>query len=189
MTEKTRAALIGGVALGVLSAIPPISFANVCCCMWVLGGGGLAAYLYMRRSPTALTLADGAQLGAFAGIVGTVVAHSIGIPLGLILGDSFNQMLVKMVENFNPQQADIVRRAVEQSQAQSFVQKLPVIIGSMALNTVVYIGFAALGGLLAVRLFEKRQVSVDNQPPPPPPDFGGTQPPASGGYGSYGVGS
>ncbi len=56
MTDKTRAVLIGGVTLGLLSAIPPISFANMCCCVWVLGGGALASYLYVRRSPTPVLL-------------------------------------------------------------------------------------------------------------------------------------
>jgi hypothetical protein len=171
MSDKTRAAVIGGVALGLLSAIPPISFANICCCVWVLGGGALAAYLYMQRTSSAVTLAEGAQLGASAGAVGTVVAHAIGIPLGLLLGDPFNRLLVRMVENFSPQQADEVRRQLEIAQAQTFVQKLPVILGSLLLNTIVYIAFATLGGLLAIRLFEKRRSSVSDAPPPPPPDF------------------
>jgi hypothetical protein len=196
MTEKTRAALIGGVTLGLLSAIPPISLANMCCCVWVIGGGGLAAYLYVRRSPTPVLLGQGAELGALAGVVGTVVSHSIGIPLGLILGDVFNEFLVKAFTSLNPQAGDEIRRAVEQAQAQTFAQKLPVILGTAVFNTVIYIAFAALGGLLGVKLFEKRVNTLDNTPPPPPTDFGGSQlpmPPPPGrpgesGYGSFGGG-
>jgi hypothetical protein len=180
MSEKMRAALIGGVTLGLLSAIPPISLANVCCCVWVLGGGALAAYQYVRRSPTPVLLGQGAELGALAGVVGTIVSHSIGIPLGLILGDTFNEFLVRAFENFNPQAGEEMRRQVQLAQAQTFVQKLPVILGTAVFNTVIYIAFAALGGLLGVKLFEKRVNTVDNATPPPPPaDFGGNQPPPS----------
>ena len=173
MTDKTRAVLIGGVTLGLLSAIPPISFANMCCCVWVLGGGALASYLYVRRSQSPVLLGQGAELGALAGVVGTVVAHSIGIPLGLILGDSFNEFIAKAFENLNPQAGEEVRRAVEAAQAQTFVQKLPVILATAAFNTVIYIAFATLGGLLGVKLFEQRGNTVNNAlPPPPPSDFG-----------------
>jgi hypothetical protein len=182
-----RAVLIGGVTLGLLSAIPPISFANMCCCVWVLGGGALASYLYVRRSQTPVLLGQGAELGALAGVVGTIVSHSIGIPLGLILGESFNEFLLKAFENFSPQAAEEMRKQMEIAQAQTFVQKLPVILGTAAFNTVIYIAFATLGGLLGVKLFEKRQVTLDNAPPPPPSSFGGDQPPSGGtGYDSSG---
>jgi hypothetical protein len=191
MTEKTRAALIGGVTLGLLSAIPPVSLGNVCCCVWVLGGGALASYLYVRRSPTPVLLGQGAELGALAGVVGTIVSHSIGIPLGLILGDYLNEFLVEAFVKINPQAAEEMRRAVQAAQAQTFVQKLPVILGTAAFNTVIYIAFATLGGLLGVKLFEKRLNTLDNMPPPPPADFGGGQtppappsPPGGSGYGS-----
>jgi len=186
-----RAVLIGGVTLGLLSAIPPISFANMCCCVWVIGGGALTSYLYVRRSETPVLLGQGAELGALTGVVGTIVSHSIGIPLGLILGESFNQFLLKAFENFNPQVAEEMRKQVEIAQAQTFVQKLPVILATAAFNTVIYIAFATLGGLLGVKLFEKRQVTLDNAPPPPPSDFGGTSTPTggSGGYSSFGSGN
>ncbi|HYP02200.1 MAG TPA: hypothetical protein VER76_18560 [Pyrinomonadaceae bacterium] len=169
MTDKTRAVLIGGVTLGLLSAIPPISFANLCCCVWVLGGGALASYLYVQRSATPVLLGQGVELGALTGLVGTVVSHSIGIPLGLILGDTFNAFMVKAFEQFNPEAAEQVRRQVELAQAQTFVQKLPVILGTALFNTVIYVAFATLGGLLGVKLFEKRQNTLTNTMPPPPP--------------------
>lgn len=174
MTEKTRAALIGGVTLGLLSAIPPISFANACCCVWVLGGGVLAAYLYVRRSPTPVLLGEGVELGVIAGVVGTVVAHSIGIPLALILGDTFNEFMQKAFESFNPQVGERMRQQAEIARAQTVLQRLPMLLGFAVFHTVIYIVFATLGGLLGVKLFEKRLNTLDNAPPPPPPaNFGG----------------
>jgi hypothetical protein len=188
MTDKMRAALTGGVTLGLLSSIPPISFMNMCCCVWVIGGGALASYLYVRRSPQPVLLGQGAELGVLAGIAGTIVSHSIGIPLGLILGNSFNQFLLKAFQNFNPQVAEEMRKQMEIAQAQTFAQKLPVILATAAFNSVIYIAFATLGGLLGVKLFEKRQMTINNAAPPPPPSFGGGQPP-TGGYGSFSGGN
>lgn len=197
MTEKTRAALIGGVTLGLLSSIPPVSFANACCCVWVLGSGALASYLYVRRSPTPVLLGQGAELGVLVGLVGTVVAHSIGIPLALILGDTFNEFLVRSFESFNPQVGEQMRQQVEIAKGQTVLQKLLPLLGFAVFHTFVYIAFAALGGLLGVKLFEKRVTTVNNATPPPPPsDFGGGQPPmppptgtgGGSGYGSFGSG-
>ncbi|HEY1402867.1 MAG TPA: hypothetical protein VGB05_01935 [Pyrinomonadaceae bacterium] len=181
MTDKTRAVLAGGVTLGLLSAIPPISFANMCCCVWVIGGGALASYLYVRRSQSPVMLGQGAELGAISGAVGTLVSHSIGIPLGLILGEPFNRFLVKVFDSFNPQAAEQMRKQLEIAAAQTFAQKLPVILATADFNTVIYIAFATLGGLLGVKLFEKRLVTLNNASPPPPPDFGGNQTPGGGG--------
>ena len=50
MTDKTRAALIGGVTLGLLCAIPPVSFGNLFCCAWVIGGGRAAERYRGSRS-------------------------------------------------------------------------------------------------------------------------------------------
>ena len=79
MNNKLRPALIGGVALGLLSAIPIVSAANICCCAWVLAGGALAAYLYIKESPTPVSIGDGALLGLFAGGFGVVVQTSTGV--------------------------------------------------------------------------------------------------------------
>jgi hypothetical protein len=159
--------------------------------MWVLGGGALASYLYVRRSQTPVMMGQGAELGALSGLVGTVVSHSIGIPLGLLLGEPFNRFLLKVFQGFNPQVAEEMRKQMEIAAAQSFAQKLPVILGTAAFNTVIYIAFGTLGGLLGVKLFEKRLITFDNAPPPPP-TFGGNQtppPPGAGGYGSFGGGN
>jgi hypothetical protein len=63
-------ALLGGLFIGVLSALPII---NCCCCLWISGGGVLAAYLQQQNQPASLTLPQGARVGLFAGIVGAVV--------------------------------------------------------------------------------------------------------------------
>ena len=41
-SSRLQPALLGGVVIGVLSALPVINVAN-CCCAWILFGGALAA--------------------------------------------------------------------------------------------------------------------------------------------------
>ncbi|MGI9106396.1 MAG: hypothetical protein ACR2G4_09120 [Pyrinomonadaceae bacterium] len=166
MTDKTRAAVIGGVTLGVLSSIPPISFASLCCFIWI-ASGVLASYLYIRRSPTAVLMGEGVQMGALAGLVGTVVALTIGLALGFIFGESFDQLLVKMMERFSPQQAEELRQQLKAAQAQTFFQKLPGIILTSVVRSIIAIAFATLGGLLGVRFFEQRPNSLHHRPAPP----------------------
>ena len=42
---------IGGLVIGVLSALPFISAGNCCCCLWFVTGGVLAAYLMQQNQP------------------------------------------------------------------------------------------------------------------------------------------
>ena len=50
-------ALLGGLFIGVLSALPVVQICN-CCCLWIIGGGLLAAYLQQQNQPVSLTLAQ-----------------------------------------------------------------------------------------------------------------------------------
>ncbi len=81
---KTQPALLGGVAIGVLSALPVINIAN-CCCAWILFGGALAAYLMQQNHPEPVDAGDGAIVGLLAGVVGAFVWLVLFIPLTLIM--------------------------------------------------------------------------------------------------------
>jgi hypothetical protein len=175
MNNKLKPALIGGVALGLLSAIPVVSALNICCCAWVLGGGALAAYLYIKASPTPVTSGDGALLGLLAGGFGAVVFLLIGVPLGLIFGQVFQGMFVQIMANVNPEFAEQMRRQIELQQHMPLSARLPILLLSYLLNAVVILVFATIGGLVGVALFEKRKganAGPMSAPPPPPADFG-----------------
>jgi hypothetical protein len=174
MNNKIRPALIGGVTLGLLSAIPFVSAANACCCAWVLLGGALASYLYIKQSPTPVTTGEGAQVGLLAGAFGAVVLLVVGIPLGLAFGSATNVLALKFIENMNPQVAEQVRQQVEAAQHMPLSARLPQIIASSVMSAVVTVIFATLGGLLGVALFEKRKGPAGGSmsaPPPPPTGY------------------
>ena len=174
MNDKLKPALIGGLILGILSALPAL---NTCCCIWALVGGLLAANIYIKGSPNPVTPAEGAILGAMAGGVGVVLIFIIGIPLQLIFGTAMMSMMSGIVQNADPSQAAQLREAMAAS---------GLGFGRAIINAFMYsvtaVIFSAVGGLIGVALFEKRK-GGPGVPPPPPPQAGGP-----GGYGTPGGG-
>ena len=147
--NKLMPALLGGLIVGVLSSIP---FVNYCCCIWALGGGGLATFLYIRSSPTPIGPGDGAVLGALAGVFGAVLYLIIGIPIAYFFSGA------QMEEAFR--QANIQL---------PFTGLLLFIVSGLLVGLFLLV-VSVIGGLIAVPIFEKRK----NAPPPPPPqDFTG----------------
>ena len=65
-------ALLGGLFIGVLSALPIVQLCN-CCCLWIVGGGVLASYLQQQNQSAPLTVSNGARAGLMAGIAGAFV--------------------------------------------------------------------------------------------------------------------
>ena len=178
MNNKMRPAVIGGVMLGVLSAIPFVNLVNVCCCAWAILGGILAVNMYVKNSPTPVSTGEGAQIGLMAGVIGAIIYIVIGIPLGYIAGQAMFSGIQGIVGSMAPpEQMEEFNRRMEEARAQQaagFFEYLPGAIMSGVLGGIVLTIFATIGGLLGVSIFEKRKGGAGTPPPPPPPpDFGG----------------
>ena len=159
---KLQPALLGGVVIGVLSALPVINLAN-CCCAWILFGGGLAAYLMQQNHPEPILISDGAIAGLLAGIIGAFVAALISIPISLAMGPLQAGMTQDMLNN--PDLPPEFRRLFEQ------FGRGPVIgVGFFLfffVSLVVCAIFGMLGGLFDALMFRKNPPPV--MPPPIPP--------------------
>lgn len=167
MNNKLKPAVIGGVVLGLLSAIPFVNWVNICCCAWAILGGILASYLYVKNSPTPANAGDGALVGAMAGGIGAAIYVVVGIPLAIVSGGAMREALINFMSNLDPRQADMIRQQMEMqgdSIAGAIIQGL---IGALLL-----VVFAVIGGLIGIPLFEKRK-GGGAVPPPPPPAPGG----------------
>lgn len=88
--------------MGVLSALPLVSAANVCCCLWVVAGGLLATYLLQQNRADSITAADGAIVGLLAGVIGTVVQFLISLPIGWLVGPFEQQVLERLRDMAGP---------------------------------------------------------------------------------------
>ncbi len=168
MNERTKAAVIGGALASILSALPVVSS---CCCLWAIGGGILAVFLYTKNTRATMTPGDGAMLGAVAGGVGAVAYLVIAIPINLIFGAAM------MAAQFEQMQ----RAGVEIPFSGMAAIVMGVVMGAIG----VFV-FTVIGGLIGAAIFGKGA----GTPPPPPPaagGFGGG--PAGGGGGSFGQGS
>jgi len=142
-------ALIGGGIAGILSSIP---FLNCFCCLWILGGAALAAFLLAKDSPTSLTAGDGAVVGALAGVTAAVVNSIIGIPLrGLNLA-VMRRMLERLSEFAKDMPADweswLDRSSGQTSIAMFFL--------GLLFSAAIFAAFGALGGVIGTSLFGKK---------------------------------
>ena len=101
MSDRLQPALWGGLFIGVLSALPLVSAGNCCCCLWVLVGGALAAYLRQQNNPYQIDAAEGAIVGLMAGAIGGVVYAILSIPLQMMTGP-MQQAWMDRVLSSNP---------------------------------------------------------------------------------------
>jgi hypothetical protein len=149
-----KPALIGGLAAGVLTAVPLV---NCLCCLWIIGGAMLAAYLFGKDSPAALTPGDGAVLGILTGIVAAVTDSIISLPFETMnrefvrrFMDQFSQFVEEMPSGW---ERLLDQRAGGMSPAWFF-------LGLLA-SAVIYAAFGLLGGVIGASLFGRKKV-----PPP-----------------------
>ena len=152
--QKLQPAIFGGLFIGVLSALPLINFAN-CCCLWVIGGGVLAAYLLQQNHPYPITAADGALVGLLAGLIGGVLGVLLAIPIEMAMGPIQQQMLERIVMS-NPDVPEETK-SIFRNMANRGVSGV-LIAFRLMFGVVVGAIFGLLGGLLGVALFKKKDV-------------------------------
>ena len=91
-------ALLGGLFIGVLSALPVVNICN-CCCVWVLGGGALAAYLQQQNQPQPVTVLQGARAGLLAGVVAAFVWLFMSQALEAVLAPVTERLAGEVLRN------------------------------------------------------------------------------------------
>jgi hypothetical protein len=136
--------------MGVLSSLPLISVANLCCCLWVISGGVAAAYVLQQGQPEPITPADGAFVGFLSGLGGAVVYLVIAVPLELTIGPMEREMMRRWVENMGG--AEGFRNYAERADLVS--APVRALLGFVMMLFVGAI-FSTIGGLLGALMFKK----------------------------------
>ena len=164
--EKLQPALLGGVAIGVLSALPVVNIVNLCCCAWVVAGGALASHLMQQNHPAPINAGDGAVVGLLAGAIGAIVGTVLSVPIAMMMGPFQLQMMERVMQGAQDMPPE-VRSIFEQMQGGMGGAALGIgFIFSLFFSLFFYSIFGLFGGLLGALIFRK------DAPPPPPPSAG-----------------
>jgi hypothetical protein len=142
-------AAVGGLVMGVLSALPIISAGNLCCCLWVVSGGVVAAYLAQQSQPLPISAGDGALVGLLAGIVGAVVFLIVYIPVNLLVAPLQRRVLEELADSggLPPQFREYVA---------SYTGGVLDIVGSFLITLLAGVIFSTLGGVLGAAIFRRK---------------------------------
>jgi hypothetical protein len=154
---------------GVLSSLPIVNLGNFCCCLWIISGGVIAAYVMQQDQETPLTPADGALVGLLAGLMGAVIALVVSIPIDLIampLQRGILERLRQSAVEMPPELRDAIDNVINSRQGGGMAGFIVVRVVSFFFSLFVGGAASAVGGLLGAVIFGRsRGASV--APPPP----------------------
>jgi hypothetical protein len=163
---KLLPALLGGAFIGVLSALPLVNVAN-CCCLWLITGGALAAWVMQQNHPAPIRAGDGALVGFLAGMVGAFVYVVVAAPISLLMApieEAMRSRVLEGAQEMPPEVRDALTR---------FGSGGAGLAIGFAMNLLLGMIFSTLGGVLGAVWFKKPG------PPPAPPAVDPTWAPPS----------
>jgi len=159
-----QAPLLGGLFIGVLSALPVV---NCCCCLWIVCGGVLAAYLDQQNDPRPITAGRGAWNGFLAGMIGAVVWLVVSVALDVVLAPMRERLaseIIRVARDMPPE----ARAALESIGTSSSVGYIFNFIVLLCASGIL----STLGGVLGAAFFRNDvppALGGPSQPPPLPP--------------------
>ena len=144
--------------MGVLSALPLVSAGNLCCCLWVIAGGLIAAYLLQQNTSVPITPGDGAMVGLLAGLAGAVVQFVVSIPIGIMVAPMERAMMQRVLEmagTMPPEMRDMIERYSGSEAAMGVGLMIARRVIGLMFWLVVGGIFSTLGGVLGALIFKK----------------------------------
>jgi uncharacterized protein YqgC (DUF456 family) len=146
-----RSAALGGLFIGVLSALPLLGAANCCCCLWIVSGGALAAYLEHQQKDRTLTAGEGATVGALSGVIGAFVWIPVVGLVALLLGPVQRAVLgefLREARDMPPEAREILDNLRNGGSPLGYIVMFAF---QLFVGTVM----AAVGGMLSAAYFKK----------------------------------
>ena len=155
--------LLGGLFMGVLSALPIISLGN-CCCLWVMGGGVVTAYLTQHGRPDPIQLGEGALGGFLSGIVGALVYAVVSLPIQLVTAPLRRGLMDGLLESL----IDVPPEVLEMIESLGSGSGLGAVVVGFFFMLAVGMVFSTLGGLLGALIFRSSPLAAPAASPAPP---------------------
>ena len=153
-----KGALLSGLAAAVLTAAP---FVGLGCCLWLLGAGALAVWLYQRRIPGAIvTPGMGMRIGAVSGAIGFVATTIWSVFRFTRDSQEFRTAMAEQMEksiasNPDPRAQEIMRQFMANLNTPEGLATFFVLM--MVLMAIVFVVFSAAGGALGASMFARRR--------------------------------
>ena len=149
---RYQPALLGGLFIGILSALPIIGAFNACCCLWVVVGGLLTTYLMQQNDPMPLETSNAAMAGLIAGGVGGVISVVGGALVMLVSGGAAAQR--EAMDQVFSQMGDVPPEMVEM--IERFSTGPAALLITAAVTIPIFAVFGLLGALLGLAFFRKK---------------------------------
>lgn len=143
-------ALLGGVFIGILSALPFVNLANYCCCLWVIAGGVIAAVLDQQTEPARLPVGRAAYDGLVAGIVGAIVWLAASMLLDVVMNPLYERAVTEMLRNASDMPP--AARAYLESVGSRASSPVSYVVGFL-FHLFVGVVFATIGGVIGITVF------------------------------------
>lgn len=153
-----RGALLAGIGAAVLSGLPIVSLG---CCLWLLGAGAIAVYLYQRRVPgTFITSGMGMRIGALTGVFSFVLNAIGATAMFAFSGPEVRRLMQEQMERQmakapDPKAAEIMQQFLAKLSTPEGIATFFVVV--MAVVAVVFVLFCAAGGALGAALLGQRR--------------------------------
>jgi hypothetical protein len=154
-----KGAFLAGLIAAVLSAAPVISMG---CCLWLLGAGALAVWLYQRRVPGVfVTPGMGMRIGAVSGAVCFVataawMVFQFSTNSGEVRSAMIQQMDKSIAANPDPRAQELMRQFMSNLNTPEGLATFFVLM--LAIMAIVFVLFTAAGGALGASMFARRRL-------------------------------
>jgi hypothetical protein len=151
----------------VLSALPLVSIGNACCCLWVICGGVLGAYLDQQNDPRPITVGRGAFTGFLSGIIGSLIWLIVSIAVNLVMAP----LQRRMAADFAREARDLPPQVRAMLESLGANPSIGLIFG-FVLMLICGVIFATVGGVLGAAFFRNDTppaLGGPSEPPPLPP--------------------
>lgn len=165
--NKLKPVFISALIMTLLSVTPIVSLINLFCCAGVIIGGFVGAYVYnndLRKSNGLIQYKDGVMIGILSGII-TAIIYTGVLLLYQLYSDTnmFIEMsteLEKLGIQLSPEFYNGIDYFNDEVNQFGFSPTLTIV--SLVIYIIIYPLFGAIGGLLAVSIFKKRQPTQTN---------------------------